>query len=89
MDNGTIDTLQYREKRYQWIINVLLIIMGFICGILFEAERMKVQVVSNTVEIRILHDTLVDIREKLDTFINERRLEVRPSDFAAHHSPPP
>lgn len=79
MNGNTGDTITCREKRYQWFINVLLVIMGFFGGILFEAERMKSQVVSNTVEIRMIRDTLDDIQDKLDTLINERRLEVRSS----------
>ena len=52
MENQPEETI-FREKRYQWIINVLLVVMGFFAGVLFEAERMKAQVVTNTVEIRI------------------------------------
>ena len=61
-----------RETRYQWIIHVLLILLGFFAGVLFESERIKVQVVTNTVEIRMLKDSLDDIRAKLDMLIEER-----------------
>ena len=87
MDSNTGETFTCREKRYQWIINVLLVIMGFFGGILFEAERMKAQVVSNTVEIRMIRDTLDDIQYKLDTLINERRMEVRSPAFLAETPP--
>ena len=63
-----------REKRYQWVINILLIFIGFFAGIFFEAERLKTQVVTNTVEIRILKDSLSDIQNKLTMLIDERRL---------------
>ena len=62
------------ERRYQWIINVLLVILGFSAGMLFEAERLKSQVVTNTVEIRILRDSLGDIQDKLTMIINEGNL---------------
>ena len=62
------------ERRYQWIINVLLVTLGFSTGMLFEAERMKSQVVTNTVEIRILKDSLSDIQDKLTMLIGERNV---------------
>ena len=61
------------EKRYQWIINILLILLGFLSGVFFESERLKTQVVTNTVEIRILKDSLRDIQDKLTMLINDRR----------------
>jgi hypothetical protein len=63
------------EIRYQWIINVLLVIIGFFGGIVFEAERMKAQVVTNTVEIDLMRDTLSDIQEKLNLLISEQQPE--------------
>lgn len=62
-----------REKRYQWVINILLILIGFFAGIFFEAERLKTQVVTNTVEIRIIKDSLSDIQDKLAVLIDEWR----------------
>ena len=61
-----------RETRYQWIIHVLLIVLGFFAGVLLESERIKAQVVTNTVEIRMLKDSLDNIQEKLDMLIEER-----------------
>ncbi len=61
------------EKRYQWVINILLILLGFLTGVFFESERLKTQVVTNTVEIRILKDSLRDIQDKLTMLINDRR----------------
>ena len=61
------------EKRYQWIINILLILLGFLTGVFFESERLNTQVVTNTVEIRILKDSLRDIQDKLTMLINDRR----------------
>ncbi len=66
--------IESREKRYQWIIHILLILVGFFGGIIFEAERMKIQVVTNTVEIRILKESLSDIQDKLAMLIDERRI---------------
>jgi len=62
-----------REKRYQWIIKILLVLLGFLSGVFFESERMKAQVVTNTVEIRILKESLSDIQNKLNMLIDERR----------------
>ena len=53
--------------------------MGFMAGVLFEAERMKTQVVTNTVEISLIRDTLDQIQIKLDTLIQERRPELAPA----------
>ena len=72
MENKTVETFMFREKRYQWIINTLLVILGFMGGILYETERMKVQVVTNTVEIGMIRETLDEIQEKLDTLLEER-----------------
>ena len=62
-----------REKHYQWIIKILLVLLGFFSGVFFESERMKAQVVTNTVEIRILKESLRDIQNKLNMLIDERR----------------
>jgi len=62
-----------REKRYQWTINGMLVIMGFLAGVFFESERMKEQVVTNTVEIRILKENLQQIDAKLNMILTERR----------------
>ncbi len=70
MENEEVES---REKRYQWIIHILLILVGFFSGIIFEAERLKTQVVTNTVEIRILKESLRDIQDKLTMIIDERR----------------
>jgi len=68
------NTLESREKRYQWIIHILLILVGFFSGIIFEAERMKTQVVMNSVELRILKESLSDIQDKLAMLLDERRI---------------
>jgi hypothetical protein len=67
-----INCTEIREKRYQWVINVLLIFLGFLGGVIFESERINAQVVTNTVEIRLVKESLRDIQQKLDMIINER-----------------
>lgn len=62
----------FRETRYQWIINVLLVVLGFFAGMIFEGERLKAQVVTNTVEISILKKSLDDIQVKLGIIIEDR-----------------
>lgn len=87
MEHKTAETFMSRERRYQWIINTLLVIMGFLGGVLFEAERIAAQVVTNTVEIRMIRDTLNDIQDKLDTLLQERAREPLPADFLALDPP--
>ena len=72
MENEKNIEVNIREKRYQWIIKILLVLLCFLSGVFFESERMKAQVVTNTVEIRILKETLYDIQMKLDRVLNER-----------------
>lgn len=75
MTDTASDVTSKSEIRYQWIINILLVIIGFFSGIVFEAERMKVQVVTNTVEIDLMRDMLSDIQEKLNLIISEQQNE--------------
>ncbi len=72
MEKANHKDMNYRERRYQWIINIMLILIGFLAGVFFESERMKAQVVTNTVEIRILKENLHDINNKLTVLISER-----------------
>ena len=72
MEKEIHNGMNYREKRYQWVINIMLILLGFLSGVFFETERMKAQVVTNTVEIRILKENLRDINSKLTMLIEER-----------------
>ena len=67
------DDAGFREKRYQWVIGVLLVALGFLAGVFFESERMKAQVVTNTVELRILKENLQHIDTKLTMLLTERR----------------
>jgi hypothetical protein len=48
---------------------VLLVLLGFFAGMIFEGERLKAQVVTNTVEIRLLKGSLEDIHKKLGIII--------------------
>ncbi len=61
-----------REKRYQWGIKVMFVAFFFLAGVFFESERMKAQVVTNTVEIRLLKESLRDIQDKLNVIIEHR-----------------
>ena len=74
MENEKYMEINCHEKRYQWVIKILLVILGFLSGVFFESERMKTQVVTNTVEIRILKESLRDIQDKLNMLIDERRI---------------
>ena len=60
------------EKRYQWAIMIMLVIMGFLSGAFVQNERLKEQVIINTVEIQALKDVLAKIEAKLDTIIAEK-----------------
>lgn len=72
MDNEEYMEISEREKRYQWSIKVLFIAFFFFAGVFFESERMKAQVVTNSVEIRLLKESLRDIQEKLNIIIENR-----------------
>lgn len=72
MENEKSIEINIREKRYQWIIKILLVLLCFLSGVFFESERMKAQVVTNTVEIRILKESLRDIQDKLNMLIDRR-----------------
>ena len=74
MENEKNIEINIREKRYQWIIKILLVLLCFLSGVFFESERMKAQVVTNTVEIRILKESLRDIQDKLNMLIDRRRI---------------
>jgi len=74
LENEKYMEINCHEKRYQWVIKILLVILGFLSGVFFESERMKAQVVTNTVEIRILKESLHDIQDKLNMLIDERRI---------------
>ena len=60
------------ERRYQWTINIMLAIMMFLAGAFVQNERLKTQVVTNTVEIQALKDGLAKIELKIDTIIAEK-----------------
>ena len=61
------------ERRYQWGIGLMIAVMGFFSGIIFQTERLSEQLVTNTVEVRILKENLRDIQSKLDMVLSERR----------------
>ena len=60
------------SKLYRWVITTLTGLLCFFLGIVIQTERVRIQVVTNTVEIRILKETLYDIQMKLDRVLNER-----------------
>lgn len=51
---------------------IMLVIMGFLSGAFVQNERLKEQVIINTVEIQALKDVLAKIEAKLDTIIAEK-----------------
>jgi hypothetical protein len=72
LDSEEYLSIADREKRYQWSIKVMIVALFFLAGVFFESERMKAQVVTNTVEIRLLKETLRDIQDKLNVIIEHR-----------------
>ncbi|OPL13107.1 MAG: hypothetical protein AVO39_11075 [delta proteobacterium MLS_D] len=66
-----------REDRYRWMISIILVITsicgGFMGGMLFQTERTRDQIVTNTVEIRILKESLEAINEKLDIVLAAKK----------------
>ena len=69
----TIDRVKNRERRYQWAITTILsaafLVIGFLGGMLFEAQLMKNQVVRNTVKIESFEKSLEHIDAKLDRIL--------------------
>ena len=72
MDKEKVST-ECGERRYQWGISVVLTLMGFFSGVIFQTERMSEQLVTNTVEVRIIKESLRDIQAKLDMIISGRQ----------------
>ena len=68
-----MESSKNNEKRYQWAITVLVLILGFLAGTFFETERMNEQVITNTVEIQTLKDGLGKIEAKIDQILAERK----------------
>lgn len=64
------------ETRYHWIITTMLVIMSFMGGMVFQAERTSKQVATNTVKIEVLENRLGNIENKLDRLLEERRKNV-------------
>jgi len=60
------------SRIYRWVITTLVGLLCFCLGLIVQTERMKTQVVTNTVEIRMLKDGLVKIEAKLDQILAER-----------------
>ena len=58
-----------REKFYQWAIRILLCIVGFLSGLFFQTERLRSQVVTNTVEIRVMKEGFQKLDSKLDILL--------------------
>ena len=61
-----------KERRYQWIITIILTItlttIGFLSGMLFQAERMSKQVTENKVKVERIERDIAGINDKLDRF---------------------
>jgi len=67
-----MDNNRNSERRYQWTINIMLAIMMFLAGAFIQNERLKTQVVTNTVEIQALKEGLAKIELKLDKILAEK-----------------
>jgi Ni,Fe-hydrogenase III component G len=61
------------EKRLHWTITTLLVLMGFLGGMICQTERTSKQVSTNTIKVQMLEDRLKTIENKLDKLLEERR----------------
>lgn len=74
-DNNSclLDKAKTREKRYQWVITTILCVtlplLGFLAGVLFQYQVLNVQVVTNTVEIRTVKESIGRIDQNLAILI--------------------
>jgi len=64
---------EFREKRYQWAITTILsisfLVIGFMGGALYQAHVLKDQIITNTVEIRVLKESMARVEGKLDQLL--------------------
>ena len=70
------NTAKISEKRYQWAITTILsisfLVIGFLGGALYQAHVLKDQIITNTVEIRVLKESTARIEGKLDQLLAQK-----------------
>ena len=64
-----------RSKTYQWVITTLIALLCFSIGWSLQSERLRAQVITNTVKIQTIDFQLININIKLDKLL-ERRSEA-------------
>lgn len=60
------------SRFYRWAITTLVGALCFILGMVVQGERMNTQVITNTVEIRVLKENMMTINAKLDRLLRDR-----------------
>ena len=66
------ETKKNGSRAYRWVITTLAGLLCFSLGIIVQGERMRTQVVTNTVEIRALKEGFAKIEVKLDRILVEK-----------------
>ena len=68
-----IKTVETREKRYRWVITTMLCVflplIGFLAGMLFQSQVLNARVITNTVEIRTVKESIVRIDQNIAILI--------------------
>ena len=59
------------QKRYQFTITSLLVVIGFFIGMTYQSSKMTKQLTVNTVRIDVLEGKLNNIENKLDRLLQE------------------
>lgn len=71
-----MNNIKNNERRYQWAITTILsisfLVIGFMGGALYQTRVLKDQIITNTVEIRVLKESLAKIELKLDRALEDR-----------------
>jgi peptidoglycan hydrolase CwlO-like protein len=57
------------EKRYQWVVGILLVVLSGISGFAIGANRLSQEVTTNTTEIKNLKEQFTRIDGKLDLLL--------------------
>jgi len=73
MEGSAMDSSKNNERRYQWAITTILsisfLIIGFMGGALYQVHVLKDQIITNTVEIRVLKESMARVEGKLDQLL--------------------
>ncbi len=58
-----------KTKNYRWVITTLVGLLCFSIGWSAQSERLRGEVIANTIKVQAIENQLVVINQKLDTLI--------------------